>query len=134
MHTEPLSNIAFPKLLVLCPHPDDFDVAGVTLRSLSRKGAEIYVAVAPTSSGVLSSFYTEDVSVEVRMATREAEQRESLLFFGLEASQFEFFPYCCDLDGNGELAYSERNRQLVERCVTQQQPDAIFIPHPNDAN
>lgn len=134
MKSETTACIELSKILVLCPHPDDFDVAAVTLRFFYRKGSEIYVAVAPTSRGVLDSFYDKEASAEQRIVTREGEQRDSMLCFGLEQAQFEFFPHSCDLDANGELAYSETNMKLVEQCVFQQRPEAIFIPHPNDAN
>lgn len=134
MKSEIIARAELSKILVLCPHPDDFDVAAVTLRSFYEKGSEMYVAVAPTWSGVLDSFYDQEASAEQRIVTREGEQRDSMLFFGLEGSQFEFFPHSCDLDENGELRYSEGNLALVEQCVLQQRPEAIFLPHPNDAN
>lgn len=45
----PLQTFAFSKalcLLVLAPHPDDFDAIGVTLRFLRENGNPLYVAVA----------------------------------------------------------------------------------------
>jgi LmbE family N-acetylglucosaminyl deacetylase len=128
----PLDKIS--KALVLCPHPDDFDVAGVTLRQIQRRDIAIHVAVAPTYSGILDSFFKTPVSNEEKIAIREQEQRNSLLFFSLEPTQFEFFPHDCDLDKNGELTDSANNTSLVEACILKQAPDAIFIPHPNDAN
>lgn len=119
---------------MLCPHPDDFDVAAVTLKSFEQRGSEIYVAVAPTSSGVLDSFYDAEASSMDRIITREGEQRESMLFFGLQESNFEFLPRDCDLDSNGELTPSDANQALIGEVILKQQPDAIFIPHPNDSN
>lgn len=124
----------FNKALVLCPHPDDFDVAAVTLRSFQRNGTQIHVVVAPTFSGILDSFFASPVSREVKITTREEEQRNSLLFFGLQPEQYEFLSHDCDLDDNGEFTYSESNAALVEACILNQGPDVILIPHPNDAN
>lgn len=120
--------------LVLCPHPDDFDVAAVTLKSFHRSKKHIYVAIAPTFSGILDEFYPAPVTDEEKITTREQEQRSSLLFFGLDEAQFEFFPHDVDLDQNGEWTYSERNAALVEQCILEQAPDTILLPHPNDQN
>ena len=55
-----LSTLTFSKdlrLLVLGPHPDDFDVIGVTLRYFWEQGNPLFVGVATSgSSGVEDSF------------------------------------------------------------------------------
>ena len=125
---------SYSTVLVLCPHPDDFDVAAVTLKQLHQAGSDIRVAIAPTFSGILDSFYDVPTSNLEKIKTRNQEQRNSIKFFGLDDSKVEFFPNDCDLDGNGEWKYSESNRALVGEYLLKHSPDAIFIPHPNDAN
>lgn len=44
------------KLLVLAPHPDDFDAIGATLRFLSRNRISIDIGVARTGSGVEDAY------------------------------------------------------------------------------
>lgn len=135
MNNDHISDIqTASNILVLCPHPDDFDVAGVTLKQLHKKGATIHVAIAPTFSGILESFYKQPASSSEMIKTREEEQRQSLLYFGLAESAFEFLPHSCDLDDNGEWKYSEANKSLIEKCLLHHVPELVFIPHPNDNN
>lgn len=124
----------YKRILVLCPHPDDFDVAGCTLRHFHQIGCKIHVAVAPTSSGILDAFYDEPADELKRILTREQEQRESLAFFGLDASAYQFFSTDFDLDSNGEMTASKANSAAIESVILQQKPQVIFIPHPNDSN
>ena len=51
----PLASVMFPdamKVLVLAPHPDDFDEIAVTLRFFHDRGHAIKLAVSRTGSGV----------------------------------------------------------------------------------
>ena len=121
-------------ILVLCPHPDDFDIAAVTLRHFKENSAEITAYIAPTWSGILDSFYDQKVSNEQKIQTRVEEQRQSLNFFGLESSKIHFFPNTMDLDQNGEMTDSQANYELIENAILSSKPDAIFIPHYNDPN
>jgi len=41
---ESLKTLANQRVLVLAPHPDDFDAIGVTLRFLHKRGNSIFVA------------------------------------------------------------------------------------------
>ena len=56
----PLQSLAFPRdvrVLVLAPHPDDFDAIGLTMRFFWDKGQSVHVAVATSgASGVEDSF------------------------------------------------------------------------------
>ena len=122
------------KVLVLCPHPDDFDIAGVTLRHFQQNGSEIFIAVAPTSSGILDSFYGQKPTQQEQIETRLEEQRKSIEFFGLDSANVDFFPTDMDLDANGEMAYSEANKALIEKVILRTEPKALFIPHSNDPN
>ncbi len=65
------------RLLVLAPHPDDFDAIGVTMRFFRKNGNPLYVAVA--TSG--------ERGVEEKIKIREQEQRDSCHFFGLPVGE-----------------------------------------------
>ncbi|MFD2158426.1 GNAT family N-acetyltransferase [Rubritalea tangerina] len=134
----PINTLTTPNLpqsiLVLCPHPDDFDVAGVTLHHFHSRACPIHVAIAPTSSGVLDSFFPSSPTPEQCIHTREAEQAASLDFFGLTENQRTFFPHSMDLDANGEMTHSPTNLLLIEEILLKSSPDTVFLPHPNDNN
>lgn len=121
-------------VLVLCPHPDDFDVAAVTLKYFHDRGAAIKVVVSPTYSGILESFYDRPVTHEEMIETRELEQLSSILRFGLEKEDVQFLPHQVDLDENGEWCYTEENRVVIWEALEKAAPDYVFIPHPNDPN
>ncbi len=119
------------KLLVLAPHPDDFDAIGVTLKFLFSKGNPLEVAVAHTGSGVEDS-YRPGLTLEAMAQLRVCEQRNSLRFFGLPEDCLTFLRL--ENDDTDQLIESERNLHLLESVVTQKAPDIIFLPHGNDTN
>jgi LmbE family N-acetylglucosaminyl deacetylase len=118
-------------VLVLAPHPDDFDAIGVTLRFCQRNGNAITVGVARTGSGVEDS-YCSLPTLAVKEAIREKEQRASCRFFGLSESSLTFL----------DLARHERDQPLespvnVERLaefILPRRPAIVFLPHGNDTN
>ena len=70
------------RLLVMGPHPDDFDAIGVTLRHCWEAGNSLHVAVIRTGSGVEDS-YAPDLTLEKKARLRDEEQRASVRFFWL---------------------------------------------------
>ncbi len=119
------------RVLVLAPHPDDFDAAGITLRRLHDRGNPIHLAVlAPAASGV------EDADcpggAAAKAAIREAEQRESCRFFGLPEDRVQFLRLPEDRDGH--LIDSPAARQEVLAVLRQTAPALVFLPHGNDTN
>ncbi len=119
------------RILVLAPHPDDFDAIGVTLRFLFRNGNSIEVGVVRTGSGV------EDVSgagltPEDMASIRECEQRNSLRFFGLPDRCLTFFPLTYDAEGQPVDKLPRPSD--VESFVSAKSPDIVFLPHGNDTN
>jgi LmbE family N-acetylglucosaminyl deacetylase len=119
------------KLLVLAPHPDDFDAIGVTLKHLFSKSNPLDVAVAYTGSGVEDS-YRPGLTLEAMTQLRVCEQRNSLRFFGLPEGCLTFLRL--ENDDSDQLVESERNLGILESIVTQKAPDIIFLPHGNDTN
>ena len=77
------------KVLVLAPHPDDFDAIGVTLKILHDNGNVIDLAVVTTSSGVEDS-YPNCATAVYKARIREQEQRRSCEFFGLDDYRVTF--------------------------------------------
>jgi len=119
-------------VLVLAPHPDDFDEIGVTLSCLRDNGNPIYVDVLSSSaSGVEDSFCTPP-TLERKAAVRENEQRESCRFFGLPESHLTFLRL--PEDAEGHLLDSQEAVEQVRRRVAGVKPDLAFLPHGNDSN
>ena len=119
------------KLLVLAPHPDDFDAIGVTLKFLFSNNNPLAVAVAYTGSGVEDS-YRSRLTLEAKSQLREDEQRRSARFFGLPDECLQFMRL--ENDDSDQLVESHRNLGILESVVAQKAPDIIFLPHGNDTN
>jgi LmbE family N-acetylglucosaminyl deacetylase len=119
------------KLLLLGPHPDDFDAIGVTLRHLADNGNPLHAAVVRTGSGVLDT-YASGLDWEKKSALREREQRDSLRFFGLPEKHLTFLSL--DNDDEGQMCVTPRNRELLAALIAVCAPDLLFLPHGNDTN
>lgn len=129
LHEHPVDTSS--RLLVLAPHPDDFDTIGVTLKFLFSNGNPLEVAVACTGSGVEDT-YRPGLTVETMARLREQEQRDSARFFGLPEDCLTFLPL--ENDASDQMVENERNLSLLESVVIQKAPDIIFLPHGNDTN
>jgi LmbE family N-acetylglucosaminyl deacetylase len=119
------------RVLVLAPHPDDFDAIGVTLRYLHTRGNPIFVAVVSGSmSGVLDDFCGSDP--EKKRLVREKEQRDSVQFFGLPDSQLAFLRL--PEDSTGDPLEDEHSETVIRQHIAEVRPDIVFLPHGNDTN
>ncbi len=119
------------KVLVLGPHPDDFDAIGVTMRLLKENGNPIHVGVAHTGSGVQDS-YCSPPTLETKAAIREQEQRQSCRYFGLPEERLTFLRFYED-DEQQPIA-SQENLGRLRAYLLSVQPDLVFLPHGNDTN
>ena len=126
-----LSLPAALRLLVLAPHPDDFDAIAVTLRFLSRNGNTIDVGVVRTGSGVDDS-YRPGLTLAEKAELRGHEQLRSLAFFGLPRNCITFLPLANDSED--QPLESPGNRDAIEAFVAAKAPDIVFMPHGNDTN
>jgi LmbE family N-acetylglucosaminyl deacetylase len=120
------------RILVLAPHPDDFDAIAVTLRYFHRRGDTIHLAVLTNgASGVQDGFGAAHTDEE-KTRLREAEQIASCRRFGLTAQDVQFLRL--PLDGNGNPFLDDANRQSIRNCLQRHRPDLVFMPHGNDSN
>lgn len=131
----PLRSLSLPNtdpVLVLAPHPDDFDAIGVTMHFLWEKGHPIYLAVATSgASGVEDSFYSPPTA-EAKARLREQEQRASCRFFGLPETHLTFLQL--EEDRIGHPTESQRNLKLVRQHLLDTEPALVFLPHGQDSN
>ena len=117
---------------VLAPHPDDFDAVGVTMDRIRRAGGAISVAVLSSgASGVEDSFVTPPTPAE-KARVREAEQRQSCRFFGLDDEDLVFLRL--PEDEGGHLIEDANAEDAIERWLVAQSPRFVFLPHGDDTN
>ncbi|MDL2285030.1 PIG-L family deacetylase [Oxalobacter sp. OttesenSCG-928-P03] len=119
------------RVLVLAPHPDDFDAIGVTLKYLHEAGLAIYAAVCVTGSGI-DEEYGAGMSIEEKRALRIKEQIDSLRFFGLPEDHLRFL-YLNNAEDE-QLADDPENELALKGVVKEIRPDLVFSPHGNDTN
>jgi hypothetical protein len=130
-----LEDVAWPRklsVLVLAPHPDDFDSIAISLRFFHERGAAIRLAVLSSSASGVEDTYSRPPSAAVKAAIREAEQRASCRMFGLQEAAIEFLRTA--EDRWGQPVDSEENFALVGRCLERCRPGLVFLPHGNDTN
>jgi len=119
------------RILMLAPHPDDFDAIGVTLKFFHNADSHIHVAVARTGSGV-DEDYLPGSSLAEKADMREREQRSSIGFFGLPHECLEFLDFLNDEEG--QVAETLENAPAIRDALVGTEPDMVFMPHGNDSN
>lgn len=120
------------RVLVLAPHPDDFDAIGITLRLLHANGNPIYLAVLTSGASGVDDDFGPELTLQRKAALREQEQRASCRFFGLPAARLSFLRLAEDSEGHPEL--SENNLVLLKAYWDAHLPDIVCLPHGNDTN
>ena len=131
----PIDSIGFSpslRLLVLAPHPDDFDAIAITLRYLQARGNEIHLAVLSGGSKGVQDSYAKPPTWEQKARLREKEQLGSCNFFGLSPARLRFLrlPEAED----GELAQDTANEVRVRKQLIETAPDVLFLPYGDDNN
>jgi LmbE family N-acetylglucosaminyl deacetylase len=119
------------RMLVLAPHPDDFDAIGITLRFFWRNGNPIEVGVVRTGSGVEDS-YRPGLTLKDKADLRIREQRDSVHFFGLSNNCLTFLSLMNDSED--QPMDTPANRDTLEKFILEKAPDIVFLPHGNDTN
>lgn len=119
-------------ILVLAPHPDDFDEIAITMRFFRDNGNPLYVAVLSSgASGVEDSFCFPPTR-QAKGEIREQEQKKSCQFFGLPDSSLTFLRL--EEDDDGHIVGNDGNFRRVWDHFLQIRPDTVFLPHGNDTN
>lgn len=126
-----LRDLAFPRaleVLVLAPHPDDFDAIALALRHLHGLGHGLHVAVLTTGASGVDDGFEGAADDAAKAALREAEQRASCALFGLAPQRLQFLR----LWGPGSPP--EADRQRLKAWMAARPADLLFMPHGNDSN
>lgn len=119
-------------VVVLAPHPDDFDIVAVTLRYLREQGNTLHVCVLTSGASGVEDRFCSPPTNEVKAALREEEQKASCRIFGLPEPHLTFLRL--REDDTGHLVEGEENMRRVETYLASRQPDIVFLPHGNDTN
>lgn len=126
------------QVLVLAPHPDDFDAIGLTLRHLHGKGHELHLAVLTTGASGVEDGFEGARDDTAKAALREVEQRASCAFFGLPTNRVHFLRLWANAPGgDADGAAAAESGEDVERLagwIAARRADLLFMPHGNDSN
>jgi len=129
-----LRDLALPpgcRLLLLGPHPDDFDAIGVTLRLLHDRGHPLHAGVAMSGSGVEDS-YRPGLDLSGKARLRVEEQRRSIRLFGLPENALTLL----DLENaaDDQMLDTPANQAQLAKLITTVSPLVVFLPHGQDTN
>jgi LmbE family N-acetylglucosaminyl deacetylase len=119
-------------ILVLAPHPDDFDAIGVTMRYFKENGNPIYVAVATSGASGVEDSFCSPPSRDVKTKIREKEQRKSCDYFELSNDHLVFLRL--EEDENGHILDNANNLNCMRRHLMDKRPTLVFLPHWHDTN
>jgi LmbE family N-acetylglucosaminyl deacetylase len=120
------------RLLVLAPHPDDFDAISITLRYFHENGNEIHLCVLSGGSKGVQDSYSRPPTREHKTQLREQEQLNSCNFFGIAPTHINFLRL--PETNDGELARDAANEDRVWQQISTISPDILFLPCGKDSN
>jgi hypothetical protein len=121
------------RILVLAPHPDDFESVGVTLRHFHERGRRVDLLVLSSSANGVEDSFCDPPTPEAKAALREEEQRAGCRFFGLSEDRFAFLRLRVTWPG-GYMADDEGNFGRLEKAFAAVGPDLVVLPHGRDTN
>lgn len=127
-----VSKVPAGAVLVLAPHPDDFDAVAVTLCSLRDDGRRIILVVTTSGESGVEDDYAAGFPDIGKSAIREAEQVASFAFFGTSAEDLSFARL--EEDEEGAPLESAANLAEITDILRNSRPTAVFLPHWNDTN
>ena len=125
-----LRALRFPqplRVLVMAPHPDDFDAVGLALRHLHGHGHALHVAVLTTGANGVDDGFGGASDAAAKAALRETEQRASCDFFGLPPERLHFLRLW-------EGAPEDEDQGRLRAWMAARPADLVFMPHGNDSN
>jgi LmbE family N-acetylglucosaminyl deacetylase len=121
------------RVMMVAPHPDDFDAMGVTMRFLHQRGHLLRALVCQTASGVEDSFCSPPTR-DTKQRLREQEQRDSLRFFGLAEDDFDFLDLDRDPADDDQPFDHPANQARLAELLLPFRPQLVFLPHGHDTN
>ncbi len=121
-----------PRVVMLAPHPDDFDAIAATMRFFQECDSRIDVAVVTSGASGVETGFGGASTPRAKAALREIEQQASCRQFGLSESRLAFLRL--REDENGDPVDSTANLQCVRSFLLEHQPDMVFLPHWHDPN
>ena len=116
-----MKNNTIHKVLVLAPHTDDGELGcGATIAKFIDQGAEVYYAAFSTADkSVPQQFPSNQLEIEVKLATRALGITEDKLFvYKFEVRKLNYV-----------------RQEILEELIklrNQIQPDLVFIPSSKD--
>lgn len=120
------------KILVLAPHPDDFDAIGITMHKLFKNGNDIYLVILTGGESGVEDEYAEFVELKDKAQIRRLEQIASIKFFGLSNNKLTFLKL--ENDNTGHMNFTDENYKILLEYWNIILPDIVFLPHKNDTN
>jgi len=119
-HVQIKKDLAFKKVLVLSPHPDD-DVFGLggTIKKITSSGTEVTVAYFCDGSGGVEE---EKIRNKELIEIRREEAKTAGEILGI--SEQVFFGY-----HDGKLAAGSAAVRALRELIERVRPDIIFVPH-----
>lgn len=119
------------EIVVLAPHPDDFDAIGVTLHRLHRQGHKLHLAVLTSGANGIEDGWNGMHDAEAKAAAREAEQRASCEFFGLAPGRLSFLRLW---ETRPDESADSQDLARLRDYLLSRRPQLVFLPHGNDSN
>ena len=119
-------------VVILAPHPDDFDAIGVSLKRLQDNGCKLKLLVATAGINGVESGFENARTPGDKKGLRQQEQLDSCLFFGLDPELIEFLDLANN--GDGSLAIDEANTRIIRKGLSGANADIVCLPHFNDSN
>lgn len=130
-----LKNVKIPSnlsILVLAPHPDDFDAIAITMKLLHDNGNDINLLVLTSGYSGVEDEFASCSDKNVKALIREKEQSESCKFFELTERSLHFLRL--KVGDDGHLQNSDENLITLQMYWDKFLPDIVFLPHGNDTN
>lgn len=120
------------RILVLAPHPDDFDAIAVSLRFFQDRGDEIRLAVLSSSAAGVEDSFCRPPTAAAKGTIREREQQASCRLFGLPGDRLVFLRLPENESGNPRD--DDENYATLRTHLRAAQPELVLLPHGNDPN
>ena len=127
-----LINTKTHPVLILAPHPDDFDAIGVTMQLLHERGFPLNLAVATSGASGVEDSFCSPPTLEVKGKLRQQEQMRSCQFFGLPKEDLVFLQL--EEDDQGHPIENKTNLEIVRQHFIKIRPVMVFLPHWHDTN